>query len=80
VTSLFSILRSKREFLPDGFRDDDGVWHDGPHQAEFDEALFKLFLLLGSLSSFAIAPPYNEASVAARDSVVRRAKEAMGLE
>lgn len=40
--SLFSVLRSKREFMPEGFRDDDGVWHDGPHRIEFDEALAEI--------------------------------------
>lgn len=42
--SLFHALRQKRDFLPDGFRDEDGVWQDGPHRAEFDSALNDLEL------------------------------------
>jgi hypothetical protein len=40
--SLFAVLREKGQFIPNGFRDDDGVWHDGPHSAEFATTISKL--------------------------------------
>jgi hypothetical protein len=42
MASLFSILREKGQFIPGGFRDEDGEWHDGPHSAEFAKALSQL--------------------------------------
>lgn len=44
--SPIEMIRSKRRFIPAGFRDEDGVWHNGPHQLEFDNALDKLTNLL----------------------------------
>ncbi len=35
-------LRDLRQFIPDGFRDEDGVWHDGPHRIAFDQAVERL--------------------------------------
>ena len=29
-------------FVPEGFRDEDGVWHDGPHKSEATVALAAL--------------------------------------
>jgi hypothetical protein len=35
-----------RRYVPSGFRDDDGVWHHGPHQ---NDALFALDSLVAAL-------------------------------
>jgi hypothetical protein len=38
-----ALLRTKAElFVRPGYRDEDGVWHDGPHRVEFDAALARL--------------------------------------
>lgn len=36
---MFEKLRSFARFIPDGFRDEDGVWHEGPHRVEFEATL-----------------------------------------
>ena len=77
--ALFSVLRQKREFLPDGFRDEDGVWHDGPHREEFDAMVNELSSIVTGLTSYALAGPSNEASRKNRDDLVYRAKLALGI-
>lgn len=43
VDTLVATLREKADlFVRPGFRDEDGVWHDGPHRIEFDAALHDL--------------------------------------
>lgn len=45
-----TVLRDKMNlFVPSGFRDEDGVWHDGPHQIEFIAALDAVEALVESM-------------------------------
>jgi hypothetical protein len=43
VTRADDLQAAIEQFVPDGFRDEDGVWHDGPHRtaalAELDDLL-----------------------------------------
>jgi hypothetical protein len=65
--SLFSIVRLGL------------IQHSETNKDEALAALSNLYLLMGGLTSYAIAPPSNEATKRARDNAVVRAKEAMGL-
>ena len=42
IERLVETVRGKRQFIPNGFSDENGVWHDGPHLIEFDAALTRL--------------------------------------
>jgi hypothetical protein len=44
--ALLPLLRKKGQFIPSGFRDEDGVWHEGPHSAEYATALSRIELAL----------------------------------
>lgn len=52
---LTLIREALEEFLPDGYRDDDGVWHDGPIQAESLAALARVEARLVGLETLADA-------------------------
>ncbi len=40
MTSIADTIRHYLvQYLPDGFRDEDGVWHEGPHRAQSLAAL-----------------------------------------
>lgn len=48
--SPIDVLREKADlFVITGFRDDDGVWHDGPHRIEFDIALTNIERLVDAV-------------------------------
>lgn len=51
ISNPLDVLREKADlFVLSGFRDEDGVWHDGPHCIEFDAALAQLEALVEEAS------------------------------